>query len=271
MAGDPDPLNSDGSSNEEYAINIKTVQATTFKVLVEALKEILTDTVMILNDEGMRICTMDSSHIILIHMKLDANKFEHYHVSGEQMIGVNMLNLNRLLKAINNNDTIALSMSEKNKNELQIRVENPDKNSIKISKLMLLDLDNSNMSIPPVEFDSVITLPSQDFQKICRDIANLSETVQLTNTDQKFILSCKGDFCSHEIILNDSENLKIENKVENTIYQGEFDSKMLLQFTKCTNLSNVVQLFLKNDYPLIVRYSVGSLGTTNLCLAPQQS
>jgi proliferating cell nuclear antigen len=162
-------------------------------------------------------------------------------------------------------------MLESNKNELQIRVENPDKNTIKISKLMLLDLDNSNMEIPPVEFSSVVTLPSQDFQKVCRDIANLSETVKLTNTDQKMILACKGDFCSHEIILNDCENLKIESREENSIYQGEFDSKMLLQFTKCTNLSNVVQLYLKNDYPLIVRYSVGSLGIVQLCLAPQQS
>lgn len=257
--------------SSEYAINIKTVQATTFKVLVEALKEILTDTVIIINDSGIRICTMDSSHIILIHMKLEASKFESYYCNGEQMIGVNMLNLNRLLKAINNNDTIALSMLETNKNELQIRVENPDKNTIKISKLMLLDLDNSNMEIPPVEFSSVVTLPSQDFQKVCRDIANLSETVQVTNTDQKMILSCKGDFCSHEIILNDCENLKIESREDNTIYQGVFDSKMLLQFTKCTNLSNVVQLYLKNDYPLIVRYSVGSLGLVQLCLAPQQS
>lgn len=257
--------------SSEYAINIKTVQATTFKVLVEALKEILTDTVLIINDSGIRICTMDSSHIILIHMKLEASKFESYYCNGEQMIGVNMLNLNRLLKAINNNDTIALSMLESNKNELQIRVENPDKNTIKISKLMLLDLDNTNMEIPPVEFSSVVTLPSQDFQKVCRDIANLSETVQITNTDQKMILSCKGDFCSHEIILNDSENLKIESREDNTIYQGEFDSKMLLQFTKCTNLSNVVQLYLKNDYPLIVRYGVGSLGVCQMCLAPQQS
>jgi len=258
-------------ASSTYAINIKTVQATTFKVLVEALKEILTDTVLIVNESGIRICTMDSSHIILVHMKLDASKFESYYCNGEQMIGVNMLNLNRLLKAINNNDTIALSMLEANKNELVIRVENPDKNTIKISKLMLLDLDNTNMEIPPVEFSSVVTLPSQDFQKVCRDIANLSDTVQITNTSKKLIMACKGDFCSHEIILNDCENLKIESHEENTIYQGEFDSKMLLQFTKCTNLSTVIQLYLKNDYPLIIRYSVGSLGAIQICLAPQQS
>ena len=38
----------------EYAINIKTVQGTTFKILIEALKEILTDTVLIINSSGMQ-------------------------------------------------------------------------------------------------------------------------------------------------------------------------------------------------------------------------
>ena len=254
----------------DYALNIKTVQGTTFKILIEALKEILTDTVIIINSSGMRICTMDSSHVILIHMKLEASKFEHYECDGEQMIGVNMLNLNKLIKTVNNNDTIAFSMLNSNKNELQIRVENTDKNTIKVSRLNLLDLDNSNMEIPPVEFNSVITLPSADFQKVCRDISNLSDTVEITNTDNKLILSCRGDFCEHEIILNDSENLKIEQKNEGVIYQGEFDSKYLLQFTKCTNLSNVIEIYLKNDYPLIIQYAVGSLGKIKLVLAPQQ-
>jgi proliferating cell nuclear antigen len=70
--------------------------------------------------------------------------------------------------------------------------------------------------------------------------------------------------------MNDCENMKIEQKDDSIIYRGEFDSKYLLQFTKCTNLSNVIELYLKNDYPLIVQYAVGSLGSIKLCLAPQQ-
>jgi len=38
-------------------------------------------------------------------------------------------------------------------------------------------------------------------------------------------------------------------------------------FTKCSNLSNVVELFLSNDLPLIVKYKVTTLGEIKLCLA----
>lgn len=253
----------------DYALNIKTVQGSTFKVLIEALKDLLTDTVLIVNEKGMKICTMDASHSILIHLKLDASKFEYYHCNGEQMLGIHMINLNKLIKTVNNNDTICFSMTNSNKNELEIKVENNEKNTYKISKLFLLDLDNTNMEIPPFEY-SVITLPSSYFREICRDMAGLSDTVTITNTDNKLIVSCSGDFCHHQHVLKDGDSLKIESKNDEVIYRGDFDAKYLYQFTKCTNISNVVELYLKNDYPLICEYSVGSLGTIKLCLAPQQ-
>ena len=42
----------------------------------------------------------------------------------------------------------------------------------------------------------------------------------------------------------------------------------LILFTKCTNLCNQINLYIKNDYPLIIKYTVASLGTIKLCLAP---
>ena len=58
-----------------------------------------------------------------------------------------------------------------------------------------------------------------------------------------------------------------ENKDD--IIQGNFSLKYLVLFTKCTNLSNTVELYLKNDYPLIIKYTVASLGNIKLCLSPQ--
>jgi len=42
-------------------------------------------------------------------------------------------------------------------------------------------------------------------------------------------------------------------------------------FTKCTNLNNVVEVYLKNNFPIILKYSVASLGEIKLCLAPQDT
>tara|TARA_B110000261_G_C12817594_1_gene250940 strand:- start:99 stop:518 length:420 start_codon:yes stop_codon:yes gene_type:complete len=134
----------------------------------------------------------------------------------------------------------------------------------------LLDLENNNIEIPSATFSSVITLPSCDFQKVCRDINGIADYLEIKNINNQLILSCSGDFCSHEITISDSEQITVEHTVdEKEIFQGVFNLKYLVLFTKCTNLSNTVELYLKNDYPLIIRYTVGSLGEIKLCLAPQ--
>ena len=51
----------------------------------------------------------------------------------------------------------------------------------------------------------------------------------------------------------------------------EFSLKYLILFTKCTNLCQQINLYIKDDYPLIIRYLVASLGHIKLCLAPNSS
>ena len=263
-----DPIN-----NMSNCIEIKTIQSTAFKILIEALKELLTDTCIEFDQTGIKIVAMDSSHIVLVHLKLDASKFEYFYCKSRTAIGVNMLNLHKLIKTINSNDTLTMFMDEKDPNHLGIKIENGEKNTKTTYKLNLLDLDNPKISIDPAEFNSVITLPASDFQKIIRDMNNLTDFVEIRNISNQLIFGCKGEFCDQETILSDNENgvHSITMKSVNEIVQGVFNLRYLVMFTKCTNLCNTVELYLKNDYPLIVRYGVASLGDLKLCLAPSNN
>lgn len=247
---------------------IKTIQSSIIKTLIEALKEILNDTVIEINSDCIKIVTMDNSHIILVHLKLFAEKFEYYTCNKPISIGINMLNLYKIIKTVNNNDVLTLFIYQNNLNQLGIKIENMEKNTKTTYFLNLLDLNNDQFEIPEVEFNSVITLPSNDFQKLMRDMNNIADFVEIKNVDNKFILTCQGDFCSQETVLSDNE-LVIINSNNNEIIQGNFNLKYLVLFTKCTNLSNTVELYLKNDYPLIIKYTVASIGSIKLCLSPQ--
>ena len=39
-----------------------------------------------------------------------------------------------------------------------------------------MQLDSEQLGIPDTEYSSVVTLPSQDFAKTCRELSNLAET-----------------------------------------------------------------------------------------------
>jgi len=253
-----------------HSLEIKTVQATAIKILIEALKELLTETTIEFDDSGMKIIAMDTSHVVLVHLKLEACKFEYYHCTNSISIGVNMLNMHKLIKTINSNDTLTFFMDQDDVNHLGIKIENGEKNTKTTYKLNLYDLDNETINIDPAEFNSVITLPSVDFQKICRDMHNIAEYVEIKNINNQLVFSCKGEFCQQETIITESETRgnTITSKNSNEIVQGVFSLKFLSIFCKATNLTNTVELYLKNDYPFIVKYSVASLGELKMAVAP---
>jgi proliferating cell nuclear antigen len=271
---DNENKNVDEQLTDDYGTKIfliKTIQSSAIKCIIEALKELLTDTVLEITSDGIKIVTMDNAHVILVHLKLLAEKFEFYKCNKNISIGVNMLNLYKIIKTINNNDILSLFMYENDLNHLNIKLENIDKNTKTTYKINLLDLNNEKFEIPDVVFNSVITMPSNDFQKIIRDMNNLADFVEIKNVNSEFILTCTGDFCSQKTILSDknNESIQITNEQDNNIIQGNFSLKYLVLFTKCTNLSNNTEIYLKNDYPLIIKYTVASLGEIKLCLSPQ--
>ncbi len=259
----------------DYVLEIKTVQATTFKQMIDALKEILMDVNLEFDKTGLKIVAMDNTHVVLVHLKLDADKFEHYVCEKKMYVGINMLKLHMLIKTISNGDILTLFIEREDNNSLGIRIENAEKKVKTTYKLAMLDINAVEYEIPPVDFPTIITMPSVDLQKIIRDMHNLADNIEIRYVENQLRFSCKGDFVKQETILgtDKNQNLSIVKNSQNAheIIQGVYSSKYLSMFTKCTNLYNMVEVYLKNNFPLILKYQVASLGEIKLCLAQQDA
>jgi DNA polymerase III sliding clamp (beta) subunit (PCNA family) len=111
-------------------------------------------------------------------------------------------------------------------------------------------------------------MPSNDFQKIIRDLAAISEKIEIKSVENELIFKCSGQFAKAEIRRSENNtNMQIINKQHNKIIQGEYSLKNLLYFIKCTNLCNQIEIYLENNRPLIVKYNVASLGEIKMCLS----
>ena len=187
----------------------------------------------------------------------------------KELLGINMINFFRIIKTMNNSDTLTLFLERDNDSVSDVKIENSDKNTTSTFNLNLMDLTIETFSIPPAAFESVITMPATDFQKIIRDMHNYADYIDIKSVEEHLIFSCKGDFCSQETIIGETqEGMNIvKHQKPDQIIQGVFALKHLVLFGKCTNLCNTIQMYLKNDYPLIIKYTVASLGEIKLCLA----
>jgi proliferating cell nuclear antigen len=177
-----------------------------------------------------------------------------------------------------NGDILSLFLEETNPNKLGIRIENGDKNIHTTYKLHLMDIIEEECELPATEFNSVVTMQSIEFQKYIRDMYNIADVIEIRSIGQQLVLSCKGEFASQHTVIGgvrsyDSqggEEAMSSNTQEPTeIVQGIFSLKYLTMFTKCTQLSQQIELYLKNDFPLICRYTVASMGSVSLALVPQ--
>ena len=61
----------------------------------------------------------------------------------------------------------------------------------------------------------------------------------------------------------------VKNNNPSGIIQGYFALKHLVLFTKCTNLCNSIEMYMKNNFPIVIKFTVGSLGCLKLALAPK--
>jgi len=251
---------------------IKTVQSGAFRTLIEALKEILTEANLEFDPQGIKVMAVDETHTVLVYLRLHSDRFENYFCPVKHVLGVNMIYLFKLIKTMGNNDSLTLYLPASNPNKLGIRMENSEKSTVTNYYLKLFDTDVEDIQIPSLNFTSIIHMPSMDLQKICRDMNALGEKldVEVTSSGSDLIFKCVGDFAEQETIISENNSTMKVQKTTNTteIVQGIFQLKHLVLFTKCTSLCPSIQLYLKNDYPLILRYTVANLGEVKLVLAP---
>ena len=270
---------------------IRTVQSGAFRTLIEALKEILAEANLEFDSTGIKIIDVDETHTVLTYLRLHAERFEYFYCQGKFVLGINMMYLFKLIKTLSNNDSLTLFLPASNPNKLGIRAENAEKRTTNTWMMKLFDTNVENIEMPNITFTTIINMPSTDFQKICRDFNALAEKLEITSSNSDLIFRCIGDFVDGEtVILSESDTgVKMQraavggsgaasggaaSSVSNTtteIVQGIFELKYLCMFTKCTNLCQSIEIYLKNDYPLILRYQVANLGEVRLVLAPQKS
>ena len=260
-------------------LTIKTVQIAPFRTLMTALKDILLETNISFQPDGIRIINMDKSHTILVHLYLAASNFEFYECTKEKIIiGVNMLHLFKLINSIDNDDTLTIYIENNDYfdgivSHLALKFENGDIKQCKTQKLKLIEPEQDELEVPDVKFSSIINLPSADFQKIIRDLSCISDKLEIKSVGNELVFKCQGQFASAEIHRAEADDsMKFILKQDSSkIIQGEFSLKNLGYFIKCTNLCSQIEVYLENDLPLVVKYNVASLGEIKLGLVPLPS
>ena len=299
----------DDNISDDLMLYIHTKKIPAIKSLIEALKEIFRDVNIKFTPKiekqsetdpsvtkvtgGMYITALNSNSNILVRLHLEADKFCYYHCKPNDdkpyvMIGVNMSNLFKIIKFLNNDEELYMLYDKRSMNQLNLQYVNKSKKLTTDYQLNLLDLKEENYKIEKQHFDFVITMPSNDFHTLIKNMSVIADQVDIkfinTNNGYSLSFSCKGEFASQESVFNGKADGNMDDKLvnvsrnvddndelkndENTVIQGVYVLSALSLFSRCSSLCPTIDLYIKNDSPLVIKYRVADMGSVHLILSP---
>ena len=127
------------------------------------------------NDSGIALQAMDNSHVALVSMMLKAEGFSPFRCDRNIALGINLSSLTKVLRTAQNEDVLTLK-AEDAPDVVNLVFESSEKDRLSEYDIKLMDIDQDHLGIPDTEYDATVDLPSVEFQRICRDLATLSES-----------------------------------------------------------------------------------------------
>ena len=118
---------------------------------------------------------MDNSHVALVSMMLKAESFSPFRCDRNIALGINLSSLMKVLRCAQNEDILTLKAQDA-PDVVNLLFESSESDRLSEYDIKLMDIDQEHLGIPETEYAATITMPSAEFQRICRDLMALSES-----------------------------------------------------------------------------------------------
>lgn len=272
----------------KYLVEIETLQPGNLKSVFAVLKEQLTEANIDITPDYIEILQMDPIHIVVAHVQLKSTNFEKYICKKPIKIGVDVVNLTKVLKGVGAKDILTFfikdpsdRVNEGDDSEASqffgIRIENTEKGQVSTLYIDTLDVNEEELVVPNLDYPYFIHIPSSDLQSIINNQKNMGgEIIQIRYVKDSLYFYTKGEIGRLETVRSktakEDTSIKIEKNIEGSddIIEIYVKLQKLVEFSKCSSLSPMATMYLKNDFPVFFEYDVGSLGFIRLGVSPHK-
>jgi len=196
-----------------------------FRKIVAALSDLVEQGNFMVDSNMISFQGMDSSHVSLVALQLTESGFEGYRCDHDQCLGIQFSALNKILKCMTAKDSLSIQARDDG-DVVSFIFESPDSKRYSNFELKLNDIDQEQLGIPQTEYATTIKMPSAEFQRICRDLSAIGDTVTISATKDGVKFSVNGDIGSGDMTLKgliNASGLKKKNKVKDEDAETQMD------------------------------------------------
>merc|ERR1719319_1871375 len=154
--------------------------------------------------------------------------------------------------------------------------ESQDQKRYSNFELKLNDIDAEQLGIPDTDYGTTVKMPSAEFQRICRDLAAIGDTVTISATKQGVQFAVDGDIGAGSMMIKGmvAGAGAASSKVKDEGGDGDEDDEDMQMDVPTQNVDddgddedNGVRM--GADVPLEVEYKIADFGSLRYYLAPK--
>merc|ERR1712051_772910 len=174
----------------KMALEAHLQQAVLLKKVVDAMKDLCKDVNFDCSEKGIQVQSMDSSHVALVSLLLRESAFADFKCDRPTSLGMNVDSLAKILKMCGPTDSLKVRW-QGGVDTVGFQCESGSDDRIADFDLKLMQIESEHMEIPEQHYKVTAKLPSVEFQRICRDLKEFGETMQMKASKRALLSVCR--------------------------------------------------------------------------------
>ena len=251
------------------SFTLKLENSRILKGIVETLASIIDETEFRVTPKEFTISAMDPSRICLLKLTIKKDNFDDYKCSKESKVGLNLDDLDKILKRCAANDAVEIDFNEKDQ-KIKIKMQREGTSRTRTFSLALLDIDIEEIpmeNLLNIEYSSKWVIDPEFLVEAIKDAEIYSEILNMKSIeDQGLIFSSTGQIgeMNYELELDEL----IETDISGTS-SGAYSLTFLKAILKISSITEKLEISLKTDHPLKMMFNLLEGGELFYFLAPR--
>jgi proliferating cell nuclear antigen len=243
------------------------------KGLFEAVNAIIEETKIEFSPGGISMIGIDSGRICFVGFKLESGNFDDYRCDENNLIGINITDLVKILKRSEKEDTITFKYINFAPDNTKMTVIIKDKKSSKSRSfsLKLVELGDpkiDSFALDNLAYPGAISIPLSYLEEAIKDADIFSETLEISMNETSMLFKAEGvqGECEAELSKTD-EGLSFFTCTEHV--EGTFALEYLKSILKVSAIADRIELYLDSKSPLKAKFNILSSSKFGYYLAPR--
>jgi len=251
------------------SFTLKLENSRILKGIVETLASIIDETEFKVTPKEFTISAMDPSRICLLKLSIKKEGFDEYKCTKDSKVGLNLDDLDKILKRSAANDSVEIDFNEKDQ-KIKIKMQREGTSRVRTFSLALLDIDIEEIpmeNLLNIEYPSKWVLDPDFLVEAIKDAEIYSEILNMKSIEnQGLIFSSSGQIGEMNYELDLDELIEIDISGTSS---GAYSLTFLKAILKIAPITEKLEISLKTDHPLKMIFNLLEGGELNYFLAPR--